>query len=245
MYKPVLLCCVHDPKGDNIMPLTKVINRLDEVYSQKYITVSDVTCQKLIDKLRKYNFKIRTIPKRGAANARREVLSFGLDSNGDYFHYCDFDRIITWASRHFDELKRVAEELKCSSYIIFGRTERAFSSHPIEWQETEKISNSICSIVLKKEVDVTAGSCGFSRECLEGLIQYSNAKMTDSEWPMIVKRIIGLEIDYKKVDGLEYIEDINALRREQTDNEKWIGRLKLCQIICEAVLKIDRENKER
>lgn len=37
------------------------------------------------------------------------------------------------------------------------------STHPVQGVETENITNKICSLELGKEVDITAGSCSFSR----------------------------------------------------------------------------------
>ncbi len=111
-------------------------------------------------------------------------------------------------------------------YLIIGRTERAFDTHPVEWKETEKIANRITSIELDFNADVTAGSCGFSRKSAMFISEYSKDKMTDSEWPMIIKRIGNLHVNYKVAEGLEYKEDINNSQKNVNDAEKWLVRLK-------------------
>lgn len=42
-------------------------------------------------------FQVKIIPKAGAVDARRKVAEFGLTGSSTYFHYCDFNRLLTWA----------------------------------------------------------------------------------------------------------------------------------------------------
>jgi hypothetical protein len=163
MNKIGLICVTHDPAGKNTNLVKKLDSSLNEVYQDMYITVSEETNKELKDKLVESGFKIKVIPKKGAAHARREVLKFGLKGSNQYFHYCDFDRLLTWADRYGNELKSIVAEIPDNDYLILGRTKRAFNTHPIEWVETEKITNKIFSLELGQEADVTAGSCGFSR----------------------------------------------------------------------------------
>ncbi|MFJ5770170.1 hypothetical protein [Psychrobacillus sp. NPDC093180] len=182
-------------------------------------------------------FNVKIIPKEGAAQARRNVLDFGLTGKGQYYHYCDFDRILTWGKNHLEELKNVVLDIPNHDYQILGRTERAMQTHPVEWIATEKITNNICSLELGKQVDITAGSCSFSRESAEYINSYSKEKMTDAEWAMIAFRIAKLDIDYRPVEGLEYHEETNGISRIISDTEKWLSRLKLSLIISETASK--------
>jgi hypothetical protein len=186
--------------------------------------------------MKKSKFNVKIIPKRGAAPARREVLSFGLSGECEYYHYCDFDRLLTWASIHLNELQQVMSNVMDYDYLILGRTERAMNTHPEEWIETEKITNKICSLELGMSVDITAGSCLFSRVSAEYINKYSKEKMTDAEWAMIVHRIARLPIGYLPVEGLEYQDETNGITRNISDSEKWLGRLKLSSIISETAL---------
>lgn len=111
------------------------------------------------------------------------------------------------------------------------------NTHPEEWVQTEKITNKICSIELGQKVDLTAGSCSFSRAVAEYIKKHSKEQMTDAEWAMIAKRIANQQVSYLSVEGLEYLEEINGVYRTITDSEKWLGRLKLCLIISETAIK--------
>ncbi|MEA3320688.1 MAG: hypothetical protein U9Q88_11725 [Bacillota bacterium] len=230
------LTVTHDPMGKNIKLFKELQKELKDIYPELYITISDESSNTLIDQIQKSNFKVKVIPKKGAAAARREVVSLGLSGNSDYYHYCDLDRLLTWGANHLDELKLLTSNLPSCDYLILGRTERAMETHPEEWIETEKITNKICSLELGMNVDITAGSCLFSRESAEYINDYSREKMTDAEWAMIVHRIAKLEIGYAPVEGLEYNEEINGITRSLSESEKWMGRLKLSSIISETAI---------
>lgn len=232
-----LICVTHDPSGKNIDLVKKHSYILRQIYSDLFITVSEETGKNQIEELKKNKFNLRVIPKKGAAHARREVLRFGLNGSNEHFHYCDFDRLLTWADRYSNELKEIPSEICKYDFVILGRTERAFNTHPIEWVETEKITNRIFSLELGQEVDITAGSCGFSRESALLIAEYSKDRVTDAEWPMIVHRIGHMKVGYRAVEGLEYQEDINGYTRQIDASEKWFGRVRLCYFISESAMK--------
>ena len=225
-----LLTVTHDPDGKNIKLFNELQKELEGIYAEIFIAISEESSIELIKILEKSMFNIKIIPKEGVAQARRRALKFGLTGKSQYYHYCDFDRILTWGKNHLDELKN-------NDYQILGRTERAMKTHPVEWMETEKITNKICSLELDKEVDITAGSCSFSRESAEYISRDSKEIMTDAEWAMIALRIAKLDVDYRPVEGLEYHEETNGVSRTISDTEKWLVRLKLSLIISETATK--------
>lgn len=235
-----LLTVTHDPSGKNIKLLKELQKEFENIYTELYITISDESSIILLDQIQKSKFQVKVIPKKGAAAARREVVSLGLSGNSDYYHYCDLDRLLTWGANHLDELKLLTSNLPSCDYLILGRTARALKTHPEEWIETEKITNKICSLELGRNVDITAGSCLFSRRSAKYINDYSKAKMTDAEWAMIVHRIAKLEICYAPVEGLEYHEEINGITRSLSESEKWMGRLKLSSIISETAITIGK-----
>lgn len=172
MNKVALITVTHDPQGKNIKLYESLKDKLKSIYSELYITISELTHTDYREKLQSGNFNVRVIPKSGAANARRKALEFGLSGNSKFYHYCDLDRLLTWVGKYPIELKEIVEEIPKHDYVILGRTERAFYTHPIEWIETEKISNRIFSMEIGQDVDITAGSCGISRLCGDYLNKY-------------------------------------------------------------------------
>ncbi|RLQ94273.1 hypothetical protein [Falsibacillus albus] len=240
IHKIGLLTVTHDPLGKNIDLFKRLKKVIEDLYPELYMAISEESSIKLIREIENSNFNIKIIPKKGAAFARRAVLNFGLTGECGFYHYVDFDRLLTWANNHLVELKELKKMLTNQDYMIIGRTERAMNTHPVEWIETERITNKICSIELSMDVDITAGSCGFSRESAEYIHKYSNDKMTDGEWPMIVDRMADLRIGYIAVEGLEYFEEINGISRPISDSEKWLDRLRLSLIISESAIKTGR-----
>lgn len=232
-----LLTVTHDPKGKNIKLLDELHKEFEEIYGELFITISDESSDDLVNKFESTQFKVKLIPKKGAAEARREVVNFGLSGTSEYYHYCDFDRLLTWGKNYLEELKSLNTIIPNHDYLILGRTERAFSTHPRAWIDTEKITNTICSLELNKEVDITAGSCSFSRECAKYINKYSKDKMTDSEWAMIIHRIAKLGVDYRAAEGLEYQVETNGVNTIVSNAEEWFGRLRLSNIISESALK--------
>jgi hypothetical protein len=235
-----LLAVTHDPTGKNIDLFKQLQNDIKGIYGELFITISEESSMELVSTIEQSSFELKLIPKEGAAQARREVLKFGLSGQSQYFHYCDFDRLLTWSKNHLYELKNIVTDIPNHDYLILGRTKRAMNTHPLEWIETEKITNKICSLELSKEVDITAGSCSFSRESASFINNYSKERMTDAEWPMIVHRIAKLKVDYSSVEGLEYDDEINGVTRVMNESEKWLGRLKLSLIISETAHKTGR-----
>lgn len=237
MSKVSLICITHDPSGNTIDSFRKIYKELECIYNELFIAISEESSIDLIRTIQESNFNYQLIPKKGVAAARRAVVEFGLKGRSQYFHYCDFDRLLTWAHHYPSELIDTVKNISDHHYQILGRTNRAMNTHPEEWVETEKITNKICSIVLGQEVDITAGSCTFSRQVAEYINQYSKEQMTDAEWAMIAHRIAKLPVTYSAVEGLEYEEELNGIRRKITDEEKWVGRLRLSLIISETALR--------
>lgn len=231
-----LICAVHDPKGNHVKDVEGLYEKIKGIYSDFYITLSEETSSDLYRKLKEYNFNVRVIPKMGAAHARRQGLRFALEGDNEHFHYCDFDRLVTWVTEDFKELNSIAEEIENKDYLIIGRTEKAFMSHPKSWIETENITNKIFSLEFGMDADITAGSCGFSRRCGELILKNSKEKMTDAEWPMIAFRIGKMSVGYKAVNGLKFVNEINGYNKVKEEAAELFGRLRLAYIISESAM---------
>ncbi len=236
MKKVALLTIIHNTSEDNFDILTKLGSKFDEIYADKFVALSDETLPIWREKFIDLGFKVKIISKRGAAHARREVLKFGLQSKLEHFHYCDYDRLLTWLLNYPDELMDIMNIVKKCDYLIIGRTERAFYTHPQDWRETEKISNKVFSLEYGEEVDITAGSCALSKQSAVAIDQYSCAEMTDAEWPMIIQRFTDGNIKYHEVEGLEYIKKYNETSGDKSESEQWLGRIKLCYLLSHSAI---------
>lgn len=229
-----LLATIHDPDGNNYEYFKKYSKCLNEIYDRVYITVSDKTDKNYINLIKKSKFNVKVIPKKGAADARRNVIMLGLTGDCDYYHYCDFDRILTWIKYNIEELKNIRSHICKYEYLILGRTESAFLSHPIEWIETENLTNKMFSYYFEKNVDITAGSCAFSKLSAQLISKYSQDIVTDGEWPIIIMKKNN-NIGYMQVDGLRYYEKCNGTIKRFEKSDELLSRVELSCKICKSI----------
>lgn len=235
-----LTCITHDPTGSLLSTIKELKEELMNLnYDKKYITISNVTPKEIVKELEECKFHINIAEKSGVGNARRDCLKFVSNYDHDYYHYCDFDRLLTWVKEYPAVLNSFIQNIVDVDYLIIGRTDQAFQTHPEEWQVTETVSNKIMSLQLEKQVDITAGSCGLSKQAADYIIKYSKFRMTDGEWPMIMKEFTDFKIGYIAVDGLKYVNSLNQ------DNiidpiKAWSTRLELSYIISQSILNLTK-----
>jgi hypothetical protein len=229
---------MHDPKGSLANSLKEALPVLKRHYSNGYIALSENTDRELKRLLEGAGFVVFFIEKRGAAAARRSILQLVQHTGHAHFHYCDLDRMVTWCLSYPEEFEKVKERIRTFDYLIIGRTEAAFRSHPAAWRETEKITNKIFTLEFgsRDEIDVTAGSCGLNKAGLLKIAGQSKAAVTDAEWPMIIKRMEKGKVGFMKVNGLMYREDINHSEQNKTEAERWLSRLRLSYLISETAV---------
>lgn len=222
----ILIATINDPHEkllEDIIQFEKIIN---QTFDDVYLCVSDATANTVYEACHHFFSHVKIIKKNGAADARRRVLSYALElaTVESQFMYCDFDRIITWFKHYPIEIEKIANKNITVDYTIVGRTKKAFESHPVTWQQTENITNTVASDYFKMDqIDITAGSAIITYRTGELISQYSKHSHTDCEWPLIVKNNGGLLAEIK-TDGLMYT-DINEPNLRATDEYK--QRLKL------------------
>ncbi|WP_090776494.1 hypothetical protein [Shouchella lonarensis] len=156
-----LITIMHDPTGALYQPLVAAMPVLATYPGAKYVALSEQTDRRVRDALKAHNFTVFDIEKKGVAHARRKVAALAQSYGHDFYHYCDLDRLVTWAMQSPEEWRCVHEKIAAHDYMVIGRTARAFATHPGAWQETEAITNKIFSLAMGCEVDVTAGSGAF------------------------------------------------------------------------------------
>ncbi|WZY00041.1 hypothetical protein NSQ26_12235 [Bacillus sp. FSL W7-1360] len=239
-----LITIMHDPTGILYQPLVAAMPVLTTYPGAKYVALSEQTDRRVYDVLKAHGFTVCNIEKNGVAHARRKVAALAQSYGHDFYHYCDLDRLVTWALQSPDEWRCVHEKIVAHDYVLIGRTVHAFATHPDAWQETEAITNKIFSLALGREADVTAGSCGFSQRALMHIVQHSQAAMTDAEWPLLVCDVYGAaQVGAMNVEGLAYMAHNED--RTQGDVEAWCSRLRLAHVISETVRKWKERRGER
>jgi hypothetical protein len=179
------------------------------------------------------------------------ALSMGVQFQAESLHYADMDRLLRWAETRPQEWRQAVEAIQKVDCLVMGRTQAAYRTHPRSLILTEAISNRVVSHFLGQEMDVSAGSKGFSRRAAEYLAsntQPGKALGTDAEWPILLKRA-GFRVDYLEVDGLDWEsadryqeqaanQDDQRLRAEEVDADpaSWEWRARVADEIVQVAL---------
>jgi len=183
--------------------------------------------------------------------ARRTAVALALQLNDPFVFYCDCDRVLHWADWYPDELARVAACVADYDFTMFGRTNRAFDSHPHIQRDTEAIVNHVFKVVSGHAWDVVAGARGLSRRAAEAILAGCSDEQvsTDVSWPLFLKRAGGFSLGYIPAEGLEfetadrYGDDIARvggqaqwLAQLDADPRQWAHRLDLARLETEGMV---------
>jgi len=154
---------------------------------------------------------------KGPGEARLELLKFASQTDYDFFHYIDFDRLLFWLDNYPNELVRTLE--LAQNFTVIGRIDQAFRSHPDFQKITEYLCNHLYEQIYGLEyTDFLAGSRIIPRRCISRILERSkqtNLAAMDIEWPMIAGHW-----DYVEVDGLSYESDYLGIRKDEKDEIK-------------------------
>jgi SAM-dependent methyltransferase len=186
---------------------------------------------------------------------RYMALKRAIETPADFIHYVDMDRLLHWLDTQPEEWKQMVGEIEKSDCIIFGRTEAAFLTHPQALITTEKISNQVVSYVLKKDMDVSAGSKSFSRPAAQYIVDHCHADNsigTDAEWPIRLQQA-GFSLKYIQVEGLDWEsadqfqllvanagEQARAARAYDADPKNWSYRIEIANEIIRTALQVSQ-----
>lgn len=202
--RPTLATILHDPEDRQFPVARELWDVLATYYSSICVSASDKVSAEFIEFLREKGAIVRQ-SVRSIGEGRRESISMALEQESDTIQYCDFDRVLHWIRTFPHELPVIAATIANSDFLILGRTERAFASHPPVQQVTEDITNKAFSLAFGKLVDVTAGSNAMNRKTAEIIVKESRSNIndTDTEWPIMIAEK-GMRVSYLSLEGLEF-----------------------------------------
>ena len=127
--------------------------------------------------------------------------------------------------------------LQTYDFTVFGRTARAFESHPAALTETENIVNGLFERVSGHDWDILAGARGMSARAAAHIVETckDDTISNDATWPLLALQQ-GWQYGYKEVEGLEYEGSglANDLKSELKD---WLTRLDIAKLQIEAIQK--------
>ena len=241
-----LVYTVHDPEFRIGRVLKSLLPGLGLPYRSVCGTASPETADATVRLLEKLGPVRRDTANRAIGVARRQALKLALEGPAGHFHYCDLDRLLHWWRTYPAELGRTVGLIPGRDYLIIGRTERAFGTHPECQRLTEGITNRVGTAVLgrfcpaARDWDFAAGSAGLSREVAAYLVGRSRAESnaTDLEWPVLAAAA-GFRVEFIAVEGLEfetadyYPEEVAALGsvgawvEARNTLAEWVARTRL------------------
>lgn len=195
--------------------------------------------------------RVLVVVNREWSSGRYSALKLSLATSADHIQYADMDRLLRWVETYPDEWQSTINSVRNCDCLIIGRTQKAYDTHPLSIRETETISNQVVSFLVHREMDVSAGSKGFSRVAAQYLVDHcapGHALGTDAEWPIILFRA-GFNIQYSMVDGLtwetadryqDYAADAFAQRKAaieyDADPNNWEYRVNVAEEIVRTAL---------
>jgi SAM-dependent methyltransferase len=206
-----ILAATWNPRGEESR-LAVLLPKLLQVYTVVVIVLPpeiDPGMLHLLDELTQDQHaegRIKPVLSPEWSWGRYLALKHSLDHPGEYIHYADLDRLLRWVETKPAEWQKTLAEFQDWDYLIIGRSQQAYDTHPQALIQTEAISNLVVSYFLGRPVDVSAGSKGFSRGAVEFLmahIQPLRAIGADAEWTILLQRA-GFRIGQLAVDGLDW-----------------------------------------
>ena len=257
-----LISTLHDSAGWCINSLQEHAALFEKLYDRRIVIATRATGTRVIEVLKETGWEIAStrsnVGVEYISDSRRRVLRAGLDSGSSFMHLVDMDRVLHWAKHYPMELGEVTRLILSHKFLIIGRTERAFRTHPRNQTETEALANKVFSLIYGKDVDITAASRSVSRGAAEIIIKNSRGSFfdSDSEWPVLLLKA-GIEIGYVEVEGLEW--ETRLKRQEMTlpdgrrvevkeyyesNPESWVYRMMLAHRIARAALDTYQRTRE-
>lgn len=200
----VALATAWNPRGE-LARFERLYPQLASVYRRLVVTLPPDVDSAVVAALESME-RVQPLVTPEWSSGRYLALKTALETGVDYIHYADFDRLLRWVETRPAEWRQTVQVVVLSDCLVIGRTAQAWATHPQALQQTEAISNAVFSQLLGQNLDLSAGSKGFSRAAVEMLMantQPGQALGADSEWIVILHRA-GVPIETVQADGLDW-----------------------------------------
>ncbi len=197
----VALTCTWRPHGE-LPRLLRALPRLRELYSHLIVALIDAE-DSVYRALADQPGLLLVRPPDGA-HSRMAALNIAGNTEADFVHYCDMDRLLRWNETYPDELRAAIEAITRTDCLVLGRTAAAFATHPQAMQTTESLINEVASHLLEQTVDICAGAKGLSRPLLQFLLTHAPVEgWGDVSWAVLARRG-GFSVTSFAAQGLDY-----------------------------------------
>ena len=253
-----LVATVNDPRNRLAALTQRQLPALLDLYCAVTLLCSQATSSETVALLRDLGAEVVYDDEEPDGHSyigrkRRRALHLGLAADAEYLQLCDFDRALHWMATYPHELTQIVAAIQGYDLLVLGRTSRAFKTHPPYQTCTERLVNYVFGLAYGQEMDITAGSRGFSRRAAAYLVDRSR-EMTvgvDAEWPLLLQRVPGMIIGYQVCEGLEF-ETADGFESEveaagglaawmetlSASPQRWAYRLRMAAEIAEAAARL-------
>ena len=257
MTPTALALIYHDPHGRLFPQWQRLLPQLTHLFAGIAVRASAAAHRPMLDFLAGQGVLVYQEPG-GDGHApphigkgRRKALELALSLGQPTVMYCDGDRLLHWAENYEAELTAVTAHLSAADFTVFGRTPRAFATHPRSQQDTEAIVNELYGRLSGRSWDMLAAARGLSRRAAEFILAHSTDDeiSTDVSWPLLMAQQQPTWTQaYVATDGLEY-ETIAQVLSEvaqvggpdawlaalDADPREWVKRLELARVMAAAM----------
>jgi predicted glycosyltransferase involved in capsule biosynthesis len=149
----VIICStLHEPEFRLKQSILSVIPFLKEKLSTVIISCTKNTSEDALNFLRANGFIISIPEDSNRISAYRDAIQTALEyiefADSQRILYIDFDRLAHWIMNYPDEFLESIEKANSVELTHFGRTPKAFSTHPSTQKNTERIVNYLSSQLL-------------------------------------------------------------------------------------------------
>lgn len=252
----VALALIHyDPHGALLAQTERVLPQVQSVFADIAVYANAATTPRSLEYLAQRGVRVVAEAKQVGLNQlgefRRAAVQLALQGPCPFILYCDFDRMLHWMEFHPQELHGVARRVSDADFTVFGRTARAFATHPRLQRDTEAIINHVFERVSGRAWDTGAGARGLSRRAAETIVTgcLDDGISNDVTWPLCLQQRGEFTFGYLETEGLEFETPDRfaaevaraggvAQWSEQLDDDPqhWAHRLELARIEVAAML---------
>jgi hypothetical protein len=247
----------HDPAGELTEQLARLLPDMNQLFAAIAVDASLETNPEALTLLRDAGAHVEQtrrvfldgVPQLG--QIRRAVVAAALRLGATWVFYCDGDRLLHWLVHHPAELEGALRRISEHDLTVFGRTSRAFESHPHTQRATERIINDVYAAISGHNWDVTAAARGLSRRAAEAIVAgcHEDSFGVDAVWPLFLQQVGGFTLGEVKTEGLEfetaaqYRQEVAAAGGEEAwkrlidgNARRWAFRLNLARIEVTAMI---------
>jgi glycerophosphoryl diester phosphodiesterase len=246
-----LAITLHDPDGRLYTQLQQTLPLLRELFAQMAVNATPETDGRVLTPFAEQGAIVeqQERPEREGilllGAVRRGVVATALQSGAPFVFYCDGDRLLHWADRYPHELTQVVAQIPAHGFTIFGRTPRAFQTHPRIQRDTERIINHVFAVTSGQTWDITAAARGMSRDAARAIVEGcpDDSIGVDAAWPLFIQSLGEFSMAHVETEGLEfetadrYVPEIERagglgawMAVLDTDPQQWAFRLRLAQL---------------